>query len=65
MRALRCWTTLRTKAAILAFTRALARQVAQDGIRVNCVALGPVWRRFRSVVVNPRRKFQSVERRHR
>lgn len=32
-----------TKAAILAFTRALARQVAQDGIRVNCVAPGPVW----------------------
>src|SRR6201746_2397059 len=26
-----------TKAAILAFTRALARQVAEDGIRVNCV----------------------------
>lgn len=32
-----------TKAAILAFTRALARQVAKDGIRVNCVAPGPVW----------------------
>jgi len=32
-----------TKAAILAFTRALARQVAQDGIRVNCVAPGPIW----------------------
>ena len=32
-----------TKAAILAFTRALARQVAADGIRVNCVAPGPVW----------------------
>jgi hypothetical protein len=32
-----------TKAAILAFTRALARQVAEDGIRVNCVAPGPVW----------------------
>jgi NAD(P)-dependent dehydrogenase (short-subunit alcohol dehydrogenase family) len=31
-----------TKAAILAFTRALARQVAEDGIRVNCVAPGPV-----------------------
>lgn len=25
------------------FTRALARQVAEDGIRVNCVASGPVW----------------------
>jgi NAD(P)-dependent dehydrogenase (short-subunit alcohol dehydrogenase family) len=32
-----------TKAAILAFTRGLARQVAEDGIRVNCVAPGPVW----------------------
>jgi NAD(P)-dependent dehydrogenase (short-subunit alcohol dehydrogenase family) len=32
-----------TKAAILAFTRALARQVAADGIRINCVAPGPVW----------------------
>jgi NAD(P)-dependent dehydrogenase (short-subunit alcohol dehydrogenase family) len=32
-----------TKAAILAFSRALARQVAEDGIRVNCVAPGPVW----------------------
>jgi len=32
-----------TKAAILAFTRALARQVAADGIRVNCVAPGPIW----------------------
>jgi len=32
-----------TKAAILAFTRALARQVAENGIRVNCVAPGPIW----------------------
>jgi NAD(P)-dependent dehydrogenase (short-subunit alcohol dehydrogenase family) len=32
-----------TKAAILAFTRSLARQVAEDGIRVNCVAPGPIW----------------------
>lgn len=32
-----------TKAAILAFTRGLARQIAQDGIRINCVAPGPVW----------------------
>lgn len=32
-----------TKAAILAFTRALAKQVAEKGIRVNSVGPGPVW----------------------
>jgi NAD(P)-dependent dehydrogenase (short-subunit alcohol dehydrogenase family) len=32
-----------TKAAILAFTRGLARQIAERGIRINCVAPGPVW----------------------
>lgn len=32
-----------TKAAILAFTRALARQIIDQGIRINCVAPGPVW----------------------
>ncbi|NUE66145.1 SDR family oxidoreductase [Snodgrassella sp. ESL0253] len=32
-----------TKAAIVAFTQALAKQVAEKGIRVNSVAPGPVW----------------------
>lgn len=32
-----------TKAAILTYTRALAQQIAEKGIRVNCVAPGPIW----------------------
>ena len=32
-----------TKAAILDFTRAFAKQMVEKGIRVNCVAPGPVW----------------------
>lgn len=32
-----------TKAAILNFTRGLAKQLAAKGIRVNCVAPGPIW----------------------
>ena len=32
-----------TKGAIVAFTRSLAKSVAQKGIRVNAVAPGPIW----------------------
>lgn len=32
-----------TKAAILNFTRGLGKQIAEKGIRVNCVAPGPIW----------------------
>ncbi len=46
-----------TKAAILAFTRALARQVAADGIRVNCVAPGPVWTPLQSSGGQPAAKI--------
>jgi NAD(P)-dependent dehydrogenase (short-subunit alcohol dehydrogenase family) len=32
-----------TKGAIHTFTKALAKQLAERGVRVNCVAPGPVW----------------------
>lgn len=32
-----------TKTAIISFTRGLSKQLAPKGIRVNCVAPGPVW----------------------
>jgi hypothetical protein len=47
------------KAAILAFTRALARQVAEDGIRVNCVAPGPVWTPLQTSGGQPDKKIPA------
>ncbi len=32
-----------TKGAIVAFTRSLSQNLAEKGIRVNGVALGPIW----------------------
>lgn len=32
-----------TKGAIVAFTRALSNSIVERGIRVNCVAPGPIW----------------------
>ncbi len=48
-----------TKAAILAFTRALARQVAEDGIRVNCVAPGPIWTPLQTSGGQPDKKIPN------
>ncbi len=46
-----------TKAAITAFTHALAKQVASKGIRVNAVAPGPVWTPLQSSGGQPREKI--------
>ncbi len=46
-----------TKAAIVAFTRALAKQVVKRGIRVNSVAPGPIWT---ALQVSGGRKTSSI-----
>ncbi|AHM05099.1 oxidoreductase [Roseibacterium elongatum DSM 19469] len=35
-----------TRGAITAFSRSIATQLVEDGIRVNCVAPGPIWTPF-------------------
>ncbi|QNB16036.1 SDR family oxidoreductase [Paraburkholderia tropica] len=48
-----------TKAAITAFTHALAKQVASRGIRVNAVAPGPVWTPLQPSGGQPQEKVEQ------
>lgn len=48
-----------TKAAINAFTKALAGQLAERGIRVNAVAPGPVWTVLQVTDGQPPEKIES------
>ena len=48
-----------TKAAITAFTHALAKQVAEKGIRVNAVAPGPVWTPLQPSGGQPQEKVEK------
>ncbi|WP_298614542.1 SDR family oxidoreductase [uncultured Odoribacter sp.] len=46
-----------TKAAIIAFTRGLAKQLAPKGIRANCVAPGPIWTPLQVTEAQPKGKL--------
>ena len=50
------------KGAILQFTRMLARDVADDGIRVNCVAPGVIRTRFHEGMTEERRQLNLEHR---
>ena len=49
-----------TKAAIVAFTHGLAKQVADKGIRVNAVAPGPVWTPLQTSGGQPQSKIPDL-----
>ncbi len=49
-----------SKAAILAFARALARQAGEDAIRVNCVAPGPMCTQLQTGGGQPDKKDTCV-----
>lgn len=48
-----------TKAAIVAFTQSLAKQIAPKGIRVNAVSPGPIWTPLQTCCNKPPEKLQK------